>query len=275
MEKMHCDIIRDLIPSYVDEVCTQATKECVEEHIRDCGECRLIAAKLRDQTLSGETLEQKGLDGLKKIRNTLQYQNIICCVLLIFILFLGVLIFFVNRYTALFYNQPLPFIVCLLVALLFASGRKGNQPPEKRAFLLTGLSLAVNVYFILLFTYTVHQLTSGAEVLFGFKELNKTGPFLENQLIAAYFVQTALLLYNFYSIMRRDRDCHWMLCLNLTSIFLLFHYDVWLKNMDNFETLKRSLFQNTFLLMGIGAGGIALCLLITRNLRQKRRTGHT
>ena len=54
MEKMNCDIIRDLIPSYVDEVCSQATKECVEAHLEECGECRLIAARLRNNALSGE-----------------------------------------------------------------------------------------------------------------------------------------------------------------------------------------------------------------------------
>ena len=62
MEKMNCDIIRDLIPSYVDEVCSQATKECVEAHLDECGECRLIAARLRNSALSGEKLEQKGLE---------------------------------------------------------------------------------------------------------------------------------------------------------------------------------------------------------------------
>jgi len=29
MKKINCDIIQDLIPSYADEVCSCATKECV------------------------------------------------------------------------------------------------------------------------------------------------------------------------------------------------------------------------------------------------------
>ena len=33
MEKMNCDIIKDLIPSYIDGICSGASKNCVEEHI--------------------------------------------------------------------------------------------------------------------------------------------------------------------------------------------------------------------------------------------------
>ena len=269
MEKINCDIIRDLIPSYVDEVCSQATKECVEEHINDCGECRLIAAKLREQTLSGEKLEQRGLDGLKKYKKMLNYQNIICYVLLLFVIFLGVLLFLLNRYSNLLFEFPKSLLVCLAAVLAFSAGGKGSVSAGKWEYALSGLSLAIDVYFQVLYSYMVQQLVDGAETIFGM-ELMKTGPFLEKQLIAAYFLQAGLLFYNFFCIMHRDKNCHWMLCLNLTGIFLLLHYDVWMKYMSDFETLKKALFQTSFTLMGIGAAGIVLCLLITRSVRRKK-----
>lgn len=274
MEKINCDIIRDLIPSYVDEVCSQATREYVEEHIQSCGECRLIAARLRGQTLAGEKLEQKELDGLKKIRNTLKYQNIICYVLLLFVVFLGILLFFINKYSALLVDQPLPLVVCLLAALAFSAGSRGHEPAVKKDYLLGGFSLAIDIYFMVLFIYTVRRLIAGAETIFGMN-LPEIGPFLENQLIAAYFVQTALLFYNFFCIMHWNRNCHWLLCLNLTGVFLLLNYDVWLKYMDNFDTLQASLLRSTFVLIGIGAAGILVCLLLACGIRRKKAAGNT
>lgn len=37
--KITCDIINDLIPSYVDEICTEDSRKLVEEHIRICDNC--------------------------------------------------------------------------------------------------------------------------------------------------------------------------------------------------------------------------------------------
>lgn len=38
--KIECNVIRDLIPLYKDEVCSIESKELVEEHLKQCRECR-------------------------------------------------------------------------------------------------------------------------------------------------------------------------------------------------------------------------------------------
>ena len=40
MGKITCNVIRDLMPLYVDEVLSKDTKELVEEHLEKCQECR-------------------------------------------------------------------------------------------------------------------------------------------------------------------------------------------------------------------------------------------
>ena len=35
-----CEIIRDLLPLYVDDVCSTETKELVEKHLKNCNECQ-------------------------------------------------------------------------------------------------------------------------------------------------------------------------------------------------------------------------------------------
>ena len=34
--KLSCDVINDLLPLYHDEVCSEATKKIVEEHLKEC-----------------------------------------------------------------------------------------------------------------------------------------------------------------------------------------------------------------------------------------------
>ena len=37
---MKCEIIRDLIPLYLDKVCSEDSRKLVEEHLAECSECR-------------------------------------------------------------------------------------------------------------------------------------------------------------------------------------------------------------------------------------------
>ena len=37
-----CEIIRDLLPLYADDICSTSTKELVEKHLNNCNECQKI-----------------------------------------------------------------------------------------------------------------------------------------------------------------------------------------------------------------------------------------
>ena len=47
--KNNCDIVRDLLPLYVDGVCSQESAKLVEEHLTDCQSCRELLDKLRGE----------------------------------------------------------------------------------------------------------------------------------------------------------------------------------------------------------------------------------
>ena len=42
MNKKECEIVKDLLPLYVDNVLSKSSKEFVEEHIVDCEDCKNI-----------------------------------------------------------------------------------------------------------------------------------------------------------------------------------------------------------------------------------------
>ena len=49
-----CEVIRDLLPLYADAACSSASRELVEEHLRDCPACRELLDRLREEELECE-----------------------------------------------------------------------------------------------------------------------------------------------------------------------------------------------------------------------------
>lgn len=264
MEKMNCDIIRDLIPSYVDEVCSQATKECVEAHLEECGECRLIAARLRNNALSGEKLEQKGLNGLKKIKRKLDFHRVVNYGILLVLVFYGIELFLAHNAGYAMFNRPWVLeAFCIVLILLSGLRHREQQSPGRRACLCGAVSFVMSVYSILLFLYFAMQLKPDVETIFGM-ELQKTGPFLNIQMAVLFTAQVAFFLYNLGCIIKKKQNCRWLLCLNITGIFLTVNYDLWLYYMDSFETLKRAIVRNTLESVIPGVLGIIVSLALAR-----------
>ncbi len=47
-DRKNCDVVRDLLPLYVDDVCTPSSRQLVAEHLSVCGECSALERKLRN-----------------------------------------------------------------------------------------------------------------------------------------------------------------------------------------------------------------------------------
>ena len=47
MSKISCEVIRDLFPSYIDGLTSEASNQAVEEHVAGCEECRKLLASMK------------------------------------------------------------------------------------------------------------------------------------------------------------------------------------------------------------------------------------
>ena len=45
--KMSCDMIRDLLPSYLDELTSDESNQAINEHLRSCENCRNELERLK------------------------------------------------------------------------------------------------------------------------------------------------------------------------------------------------------------------------------------
>ena len=48
MNKFDCEIIKDLLPLYADNVCSENSRKCVEEHLQECAECSEELRKIKE-----------------------------------------------------------------------------------------------------------------------------------------------------------------------------------------------------------------------------------
>lgn len=62
---MDCDVIRDLLPLYADDACSEKSRHIVNEHLLDCAACRDMLKKLKETEIE---------NGLKNEKNSvIQY----------------------------------------------------------------------------------------------------------------------------------------------------------------------------------------------------------
>ena len=45
--KLNCNVIRDLLPLYVDQICSEESRELVDEHLTGCRDCSVILQQMR------------------------------------------------------------------------------------------------------------------------------------------------------------------------------------------------------------------------------------
>lgn len=58
MDKISCDVIRDLLPLYCDDVCSQDSQGLVENHLKDCQECSELLEKMKTECRISSEQEQ-------------------------------------------------------------------------------------------------------------------------------------------------------------------------------------------------------------------------
>ena len=71
MKKISCNIIRDILPLYLDGVVSDDTEKMVEEHLKECDQCRNEAVKLKQDVVlpaskSVRLAETEVVKGLKR-----------------------------------------------------------------------------------------------------------------------------------------------------------------------------------------------------------------
>ncbi|MDO4490384.1 MAG: DUF4825 domain-containing protein [Lachnospiraceae bacterium] len=87
MSKIPCEIIKDLLPSYVDELTSEETGRAIEQHITECPSCRETLHSMKEQEIQLFSEEdQRELDFLKKTKKKNRVGMLLSLAVLLFML---------------------------------------------------------------------------------------------------------------------------------------------------------------------------------------------
>jgi len=83
--KISCDIIRDILPLYVENMVSEATKEMVDVHLQECNDCQEELTTLKRSTVPMDV----DTGSLKRVGDAIRYRRVLA--VLAVILFIGTL----------------------------------------------------------------------------------------------------------------------------------------------------------------------------------------
>ncbi len=84
-----CEIIRDLLPLYVDDVCSTGTKELVEKHLKNCNECQKI---LKNMEKDEHNINSDEKESIKSFNNKIKRNKTKAVVISLIIFVIGMLL---------------------------------------------------------------------------------------------------------------------------------------------------------------------------------------
>jgi hypothetical protein len=95
-----CNVIRDLLPLYADEVCSEDSREMVEEHILTCQECK---QELEDYCYNTGLPEVKADVAMKKFKKKMNKKNlkkiVLSVIVCLAVILSGTYILFIPEFT--------------------------------------------------------------------------------------------------------------------------------------------------------------------------------
>ncbi|WML58503.1 zf-HC2 domain-containing protein [Neobacillus sp. PS2-9] len=71
-----CHIVRDLLPSYIDDLCSKESRQFIEEHVASCSTCRNVLHTMEHNVEVSEGIEQtKRLEAKKPFKKVAEFFN--------------------------------------------------------------------------------------------------------------------------------------------------------------------------------------------------------
>ena len=263
----NCNIIKDLLPSYLEDICTPDTKKAVKIHLEECGSCRNLADMMQQTDFISERTESVEIDYMKKVKRHFLKKSCYGILLAAFLLFCF------YAFTKSNVSFPLPvtylFLPCLLMAtkLLFYPFT-AKQSQDKIWKILTAFAILFTCYGIFLnlscYMHAQNQIRN-SYLPFHIKP-EHLGPFIHAQLLAILLYLTALYLIGIYHTVCKKPVGFLHMNIWLTCSFILFHADRNLKILSDVSVSLQMFLNAVAISLFEGVLFFILSILLDRHI---------
>lgn len=248
MSKKECDIIKDLLPSYVDGICSEASKEWIEEHLKECEECRASAELMKNTEFSAKRLEQVQLEaGRKVIRQNLRRSvlNLGLCLLMAFLMFF---VFDLSSVQIPHMALYIVFPICMLMTWLACRNQSKVRSWDKWDTLCTVLAVVATGYGAAWMWISFLGTVGG---IFGIA-VNVRGPFIYGQMVLVAVVCFLIYLVQMVRTIKAGRSNSLTMSVCLTGIFLMMSYCLYMGNLIELFNAMEQLKKTTLTVLFVG-----------------------
>lgn len=237
---------KDLLSSYLDEVCSGESRELVEEHLKECPSCREFLAKLQEQDVERDAPR---VAYLKKVRRYVDIQSLVGIFLPLLMLLGG--FYGVNHSrggSGIFYYVEMP-VMMLLSAYALWGGRETGMPSGKEWLAPVSGLAAVSTAAIMRY-FTVNRVSAW---VMGESEplmpLENMGPFIHNVCLLLALVMAVLLAVLVVLAKKRNRVFPVSQNLAWLAMNMLLSLDESLYSMSSLEALRAYMANDSIILV--------------------------
>ena len=268
MNKKECDIIKDLLPSYVDNICSEASKEWIEAHLSECKECCEAAEIIKTTEFSAKQLDYAQVNATTRVKKK-QFGNNMIIFGLCMLMMLATAGIFADGSSAvshLVLYAELP--VCMVITWFANRGRQAKRSWDKWDTLSLVAAVFAMGYGITVMYYMTRE-TLGGNLIFDLK-LHEIGPFLMLQLMGTAVVCLVIYIIQMVRMYRRGSTNSVILSLSLMGVFLMLSYCVYLHQLTDLAGAVANLNKATFTVLDVGIMGTAV-LAVTDSWSNKEK----
>lgn len=266
MSNISCNVIRDLLPSYMDGIASKDSVTLIEEHLAECAECRDFKCRLGKPDLH-VMQEADGLDYMKKIRRLADLKSAVC-----FLLVLVTGVFFLGYTKDLYRAKPFFILVAVMLLcnyLLFFHNGVMEAEKRARAIVVNGISVFLTMYVMLVLQLSIDNWINDRRALFGM-DYENLGPFLHNQLLLVMVVEMVIWVRE---LVLHIRNAHFSIVSSSFGIIGFYMSLYYLRMFETIGTLDEFhvISSNALLLFAEGVVILLLILLVERVKRKKEK----
>lgn len=238
-----CNIVKDLLPLYIEELCSEDSRQYVEEHLKTCEQCKESFTYLKYSELCVEAVEKKEINAFKKLEKWISGR-----ILISYFLFLVAIVIGAGVLLCTVPQAPVQMYYILLPSVMLATGftfhnvsmTDGGSKKTNIWFVPQGIMILSSCILVFYMIFAVKE----NHIPFGIP-VNKLGPVMDFLLRGSIILSLIIFITHLCQVGRK-RIKYSMWCnLSMLCIFLNLMYDNFLHQMFDPQTAIEYLVKNT------------------------------
>lgn len=240
MPNINCNIIKDLLPSYLDDICSKESARIIEEHFKECENCKKLYEQTKLEILHTNSSTTKEIDYFKKIRTTVSHKNAVIYVVIALLFTVEIYSNLLDPYgfgnaISMYINYLFPILTAGMLFVILPDYAE-HPVPKQLKFTVLGIEFLIMTYILGILLFVGINLLNGT-LPFGM-EAAKIGPFLNVQILTSAYGFILVFALTLILSTRKRAICPALHFVPLGGISLMFEYERLLHVLDGQVSLS-------------------------------------